>query len=132
LVIETLEHPELAPLVERLSDPAAMQGMASDRDRFIQHPARGKLQRRIEELMADERKPRAASWFATSADGLQIASVFDGETIGGTIGRNFAWRTYFHGGESDLPRDARPPRVSHIRRTSLSAPYQSTGTKAWK
>jgi serine/threonine protein kinase len=132
LVIETVEHPELAPLVNRLSDPAAMQGMASDRERFIHHPARGKLQRRVEELMADERKPRAASWFVTSADGLQIASVFDGETIGGTIGRNFAWRTYFHGGESDLPRDARPPRVAHIRRTSLSAPYQSTGTKAWK
>jgi hypothetical protein len=132
LVIETLEHPELAPLVERLSDPAAMQGMDDDRAHFIRHPARERLQRRIQELMADERKPRAASWFATSADGLQIASVFDGETIGGTIGRNFAWRTYFHGGASDLPRDQRPPRVPHISHTTLSAPYKSTGTNAWK
>lgn len=132
LVIETLQDPELAPLVERLSDPAAMQGMDDDRSRFIKHPAREKLQKRIEELMEDDRQPRAASWFATSADGLQIASVFDGETIGGTLGRNFAWRTYFHGGPSDLPRDARPPQVPHINRTSLSSPYKSTGTNAWK
>lgn len=132
LVIETLEHPELQPLVERLSDPAAMTGMEDERARFIAHPARQMLQERIEKLMGAERKPRAASWFVTSADGLQLASVFEGEVLSRTIGRNFAWRTYFHGGASDLPRDQRPPQVPHITHTRLSAVYQSTGTRAWK
>lgn len=132
LVIETVQHPVLGPLAERLNDPAAMNSMNRDRDDFINHPARKKLQERIEKLMADDRQPRAASWFVTSADGLQIASVFEGETVSGTLGRNFAWRTYFHGGPSDLPRNARPPEVPHINRTSLSAPYKSTGTNAWK
>jgi hypothetical protein len=81
--------------------------------------------------MEDEHS-RAASWFVTSDAGLQIASVFEGDTVGGTLGRNFAWRTYFHGGPSDLARDARPPQVSHIQRTTFSAPYKSTSTNAWK
>jgi hypothetical protein len=105
--------------------------MDEDRARFIMHPERKSLQERVSELMEDEHS-RAASWFVTSDAGLQIASVFEGDTVGGTLGRNFAWRTYFHGGPSDLARDARPPRVRHIDRTTFSAPYKSTSTNVWK
>lgn len=132
LIVETIEHPELAPLMKKLSDPSAMQAMQSDRERFIKHEAREKLQKRVETLMSDKHKPHAASWFATSADGLQIASVFEGDINSSSLGQNFAWRTYFHGGRDDMPKELRPPEVAHIQDTSLSALYQSSATNDWK
>src|SRR5690606_3250577 len=47
LVAETYQHPELEPLIEQLSDPTAMQGMDEEREQFLHHPARRKLQERI-------------------------------------------------------------------------------------
>jgi hypothetical protein len=133
LMAETLSDPELVPLMRQLSDPAAMGAMDDERLRFIDHPARKeRLQKRIEALMDDERKPRAASWFVTSADGLQIASVFDGNVKESSLGKNFAWRTYFHGGAEDLPEERRPPEVGHISETRVSALYKSSATNAWK
>lgn len=55
-----------------------------------------------------------------SHDGIQIArSPYKGDTIG----RNFAYRDYFHGQGNDLPEgETPPPALRHV----LSVPFQST------
>ena len=41
-----------------------------------------------------------ASWFFCDAQGLSVVRVPESRTIG----KNFAWRSYFHGGPRDIGR----------------------------
>lgn len=63
--------------------------------------------------------------FITDAEGTQIARV----PWKKSIGKNFAYRMYFHGGASDLPQDLpasdRPGPTNHV---VLTRPYTSTNT----
>ncbi|MFO0947896.1 MAG: serine/threonine protein kinase [Planctomycetota bacterium] len=66
----------------------------------------------------------AASWFVTNSIGLQLArSPLSDETVG----QNFAWRDYFHGLGSDLPKDSRG--LSPIQNPHLSPVFESTSTR---
>jgi hypothetical protein len=132
LVVDTVENPELAPLIEQLNDPAAMQGMDEQRAQFLHHPTREKLQARVQQLAQEDRRLQAASWLVNSADGLQIASLFEGNVMHSTLGRNYAWRTYFTGNPIDLPEDRRPPATPHVTQSHISAPFRSQATGAWK
>jgi hypothetical protein len=97
---------------------------------FVNHPARQPLQQFVDGLMANEKTPKAASWFVTSDSGTFLAAAFDSQPERSTLGWNYSWRTYFHGGPNDLSRWQRPS--SHIDRTHLSAVFQSTATHTWK
>lgn len=67
---------------------------------------------------------RATSWFLNDASGVQLArSPHDAATVG----RNYAWRDYFHGHGKDLPPDA--PGIAPIQEPHLSPPFISTSTK---
>jgi hypothetical protein len=132
LVRATYEHPDLAPLIEKLSDPIAMQGMEEEREQFLHHPARFKLQERIQQLAKEDRRLQAASWLVNSPDGLQIASLFEGSVMHSTLGRNYGWRTYFTGEAADLDEHVRPPDAPHITETHISAPFRSQATGGWK
>jgi len=68
-------------------------------------------------------------WFVLLADGMQIAR--HPETEGGvrTIGTNYAYRAYYHGGDRDLAVGDRPPRS--ITATTLSPAFLTQHTKAW-
>ena len=90
-----------------------------------------------------------ASWFVTDKNGIHLAAAFDATAVdqGGqtpfnpdssdgesvdqeqtsAIGRDFSWRTYFHGQPEDNPET-----IDHIRRTHLSAVFQSQVTNVWK
>ena len=46
------------------------------------------------------------------------------------MGRNFAWRTYFHGDYVDHPQNSAPP--FRLSQTQLSALLKSTATQTWK
>ncbi len=87
------------------------------------------LQRQLQAWMQDPSLPQVASWFVCGPDGTQLAAVFDRKTSP-TLGDNFAWRTYFHGGKEDLPRGTRP--TERLQRTQISALMKSTATKTWK
>ena len=49
-----------------------------------------------------------------------------------SAGRNFAYRTYFHGGDNDLPPDTPIDAIKPLTRTHLSSAFQSTATGLWK
>jgi hypothetical protein len=141
---ETSDSAELNGLLTRLHDPND-SGPAFEevRARFVDHPDRQKLQAQTASLLDDERFPEAASWFVCDADGMQIAASFRDDPTTRTIGKNYAWRTYFHGGDDDLSdvtvvdgksvtRYRIPPPDGHIQGTHLSAAFQSAATGTWK
>ena len=69
----------------------------------------------------------------TDRHGTQLASAFDDQSVSLSIGRNWAHRTYFHGGPEELPPLDRPPEnPTHIVRTHLSAVFFSSSQKTWK
>ncbi len=96
---------------------------------FVKSPRRIPLQHQLDEWMSDPTLPQVASWFVCGPDGTQLAASFDRRTAP-TLGDNFAWRTYFHGGREDLP--VGEAADTHIKRTQLSALLKSTATQTWK
>jgi hypothetical protein len=48
------------------------------------------------------------------------------------VGKNYSWRTYFHGGSEDR-ENVRPEELpEHIDKTHLSAVFKSTTTEKWR
>jgi hypothetical protein len=76
--------------------------------------------------------PSAASLFATDHLGTHVGSAFDEKPTSSPIGKNFAWRSYFHGGTEDLPSTAEVALDDHIQTTHMSAAFQSSATGLWK
>jgi hypothetical protein len=48
-----------------------------------------------------------------------------------SIGENFGWRNYFHGGRNDQADDWRPGPEDRIAKTHVSAVYRSQSTNRW-
>jgi len=131
-----LADDQLSRLRTSLNDPTINPTRADDevddetldlREEFRRHPARHALQARLETLLSDPRQPGAASWFVNDAHGLQIARSPDSATIG----QNYGWRTYFHGGPEDRAFDWRPGTSDHLTATRLSAVFLSQATGKW-
>ena len=83
-------------------------------------------------------RDQVASWFFCDANGVSTARVPEGTTIG----RNFAWRSYFHGGNADWDESVRLPqaKLEAIWRPAgpddekpirLSAIFPSQATGQW-
>ena len=133
---------EAEPLLAELSDPRKNAEEVPARAQFLKLAAQQVLQKRLDDLMADPSQPAAASWFVCDARGTQLASVFNVKNATSTVGQNYAWRTYYHGGSDDLKQVTeqsdgsqrvsyeKPPSV--ITKTHLSAPFQSNATNKWK
>ncbi len=136
---ETVHDPEIRPMLRRLADPDLAPEEAEPLiAEYLDHPQRHKLQAAFEAAIpadADADENGAAkgvnSWFLDDEWGTQIARVPEQtETV--TIGRNYAWRSYFHGGRRDVTdKSWRPPPDQHVRATQTSAAYQSEATNLW-
>jgi hypothetical protein len=139
LLFELLEK---SATLERLSDPLiteaeiepAVEAFFNDIDRrALDRYLLERLQSYARLAERDPRSPRFASVFVTDKFGTQVASAFDDESVSKSIGRNWAHRTYFHGGPVQLPQFPRPqPNPRHIERTHLSAVFKSTTQGTWK
>jgi len=132
-VREVLQNAELSKLAAQLNDPeiAARPEEVDDavkalRQEYRAHPARQPLQQRFEEMFERLAKLEIASCFFNGPDGLQIVRAPPSLTIG----RNYAWRTYFHGGVEDRP-DWRPGPDEHIQQTQLSSVFRSQASQRW-
>lgn len=116
----------------RVANPkAASEVSKADRDKFSLHPDRQPIQQYIKGLLNGP----DASWFVTDALGTHLAAAFRDETQTSSIGGNYAWRTYFHGGPADFDKDfaERGDRsVGPIQSVHLSAVFRSTVTTKWK
>ena len=131
----TLAKPDFHDLMVRLSDPK-LDNEEWDllRAQFSQRPDRKALQEEFAAAIPSATQSRekddiaAASWFFCEANGVQVFRSPEKET---TIGRNFAWRSYFYGGPSDREETWRPMSGEHIRATTLSDVYRSKATSRW-
>jgi hypothetical protein len=114
-------------LMDRMADPKAGEGVPeiarhfADRDKLIDSKPVRALQNLMEErYQADaDTDTFVFSWSALSANGIQIARA----PVLDSVGNNYAWRSYFHGGPTDWEetlagRSYDPP--------ILKAPYVST------
>ncbi len=130
---QAVSDPELAGMLKRLRDPTAEEAELEPlRREFRRNPRRRALQAALEAAIPYEiaSAENVNSWFLNDAHGVQIARVPE-KAESATIGRDYAWRTYFHGGPVDRERSWRPAPGQHIDRTSLSAAYQSEATGLW-
>lgn len=67
------------------------------------------------------------SWFFCDAKGVFVLRLPEGPTIG----KNYAWRSYFHGGPRDRDETWRPAPGERLPGTSLSEVFRSQDTSAW-
>ena len=139
------DDPEIRGLVDQLADPGLNGDAALDpvRQRLIADSLRQQLQGPLQQYLNDPQMPAAASWFFCDFTGTQIASEFRSRNPSNTIGKNFAWRSYFTGrprtaqiigpdGEISFDIESDPARREHIEGPNLSAIFQSKATNAWK
>lgn len=124
----TTDNPDIAKLRRELNDPQISETTREQlRAEFVANPARHELQERIEDLLQDPDEPNVASWFVTDPSGLQLARA----PAEDTVGKSFAWRSYFHGRDEDFPETWRPKPEDHIRETNLSAVFYSQVNDRW-
>ena len=107
--------------------------------RFLANQSRRRLDEYLSKRLADYTgqpdAPPLATAFVTDARGtiLSIAYRQSIADANNSAGRNFAYRTYFHGGKADLPaQSVGVGTVPPLTQTHLSAPFQSTATGLWK
>ncbi len=84
-----------------------------------------RLQRWIEAQSRQNADLAAASWFVTAVSGFQVARA----PYSDTIGRNWAFRDYFHGLGREIPRDTPPHTIKPITKPHRSAVFPSQATR---
>ena len=145
------EHPQLqAALATLLADAQLTelrgriaQGEAGQvREQLLDNPVQDELDRVLQQQLdyyidddsAAAHEPRLATLYVTDAMGtiLGIAYRDPVDRAQSSAGRNFAYRSYFHGGREDLPPTTPAGTVEPLTRTHLSAPFNSRATYLWK
>ncbi len=140
---ELLVDGAMSELRRRLADPNRNTdpALATDRQIFIEHALRRKLQTLLEKKIKDPLNPEVSSWFICDRWGNQLVAKFKGDVTGQTIGSNFSWRSYFNADVIDSVTNETKPKYlvnedpdqrSHISASHLSGVFQSQGTAEWK
>lgn len=124
-----------------MKTPANTLGDTVARQRLLAVEARQQLDVILADRLSrysqsnNSQQPRLATMFVTDAKGT-ILSIAYNEPINkaeNSAGKNFCYRTYFHGGSVDLPREKTEiGEVNPLTWTHLSAAFQSTATRLWK
>ncbi|HUT88250.1 MAG TPA: protein kinase [Thermoguttaceae bacterium] len=147
---QAVAAPETEALLDRLSTPGLLgderqQPETYQRllEEFRKLDARTKLQAEFASLLPERMRPKenarsvegekergteeVASWFFCDRRGLSTARLPQSETIG----RDYTWRSYFHGGARDYPPQWQPAEGEHLDRTKLSAVFRSQAHDQW-
>jgi hypothetical protein len=133
----TADDSPMKPYRDSFLDANENRDLVEERKEFFDLESRQPLQKKIAELAAEN--PDAASWFFADHTGVQLAAHFGSDQVKRTVGQNYSWRTYFHGGANDLverdesdvvQRYLKPDKA--ITDTHVSAPFQSKATYKWK
>lgn len=82
----------------------------------------------------DVRRPTLASMFVTDSQGTIISIAYANAVSRekNSAGRNFVYRTYYHGQPTDLPKTTAIDSVTPLTHTHLSAAFSSDATGLWK
>lgn len=130
-VSKAFSQPDFRALLDKLSNPDATAAELKPlRREFQQNSIRKNLQNEFNALIPEKMKPSdrsTASWFFCDPRG--ISTLRDPESK--TIGDDFAYRSYFHGGPKDYRPTWRPGPEDHVKKTQLSAVFRSNATKRW-
>ena len=112
-----------------LSDPSWEADWPDLRLQLLRYPSREAIQKSVQARFDQSDKAKVFAWFVQDANGLQLAH----EPIGkDNIGKNYAWRTYFHGGEADFRnlKDYLENGASvRLTSTKLSEPFLTESTQ---
>ena len=129
---DLLSRPEMSDLLARLSDPKLGEAELEPlRQKFRESPERLTLQEEFAAAIPATMRPRddeeVVSWFFCDARGVSTLRVPEGRTIG----KNFAWRSYFYGGPDDRDEAWRPQAEEYLHDTALSDVFLSQATSRW-
>ena len=125
--------PELNRLSALLCNPdTPNEQLETLRTQYQEHPQRRALQAALAATVAAEAEDNGNvnSWFMNDPRGVQIARVPE-QANNSTVGRCYAWRSYFHGGPTDLNPSERLSSDQHITQSGPSAAYRSEATGIW-
>jgi hypothetical protein len=127
-----MENSVFREMLAKLGDPTLSdEERASLREKFREDPVRRKFQKSFRSLIPAAVRPtpeeEVHSWFFCNAEGISTAIVPEGPTLG----KNFAWRSFFHGGPRDMEESWRPQPGKHLQRTTISAMFRSKATSKW-
>jgi serine/threonine protein kinase len=124
---------ELTKVRRQLSDPEiSEQEFARLQKEYMSHEKFVEFQEYVTELINDLDQPEVASWFINDSLGLQLARAPEPKPESNTIGRNYAWRTYFSGLSEDQDPKWRPSFTAEtLWATQLSAVFRSEATSRW-
>jgi tRNA A-37 threonylcarbamoyl transferase component Bud32 len=128
-MVTALSSPQLNELRMKLSDPLAEAESAMLRPQLVVHPARKAIQDWVESRFSQSNPNEVFAWFVQDDHGLQLARAPVGND---NIGKNYAWRTYFHGGDADLSDlDEYLETAPNLRltNTKLSEPFLTETTE---
>ncbi len=139
---DAFDNPTIVELLEEIGShtTSAETRQTDSRDRLLDLPQREPLKQYLQDRLAyytdsnDSRVPRLATLFVTDARGTIMAIAYDEpvERKFSSCGRNFAYRTYYHGGREDLPLTTPIASIKPLTQTHLSAAFPSTATGLWK
>ncbi len=82
----------------------------------------------VERLGREDRAALDRSWFLTNARGDQIAR-FPADAK--TIGKNYAWRSYFHGHVEEYPPGTDPTDIAPRETPGISSAFRSQATNRY-
>jgi len=130
--------------IAALGTPAKTHGSTAARADLLEVEQQKNLNRVLQSQLAhynkpdaNSRQPRLASMFVTDPRGTIIGIAYQNtneiKPEENSVGKNFSYRTYFHGGRVDKPKQTTSISESRpITSTHLSAAFQSTATELWK
>ena len=142
----TLNDPSLSKLRNELVSAKTSLGVEKEkapiRERLLDSPERIKLDAILSKRLKRYRNAssagslRLATMFVTDRYGTIISIAYDPpvERSRNSAGRNYAYRTYFHGGQEDLDRSTPIDSIKSLSGTfaHMSAPFTSSATDLWK
>lgn len=118
--------------------PLVTQGVSRAREQLLDSPFHDRLEQILSRRLAlygKGNRRRLASMFVVDPLGTILSIAYDEPVTRDedSSGRNFCYRTYFHGGRTDLPRDTTAiGSVEQLKTTHMSAAFPSTATRQWK
>jgi serine/threonine protein kinase len=127
VILQMASDPDLQQLSVALSNPnSSDEELEPLRERFRQHSSRQALQKVFQELIPSDLMPETGavkvnSWFFADANGISTARVPEDRVLG----KNYSWRSFFHGGNASQPPTWRPPAGMHVEQTQPSAVFRS-------
>ena len=129
---ELINSEDFKRLSPQLQNPEKNNQLAAQRKELLENTFRQQLENTLQELCPQQTMPYVASWFICDQSGTMIAAYFDKVPESLPTGKNYSYRTYFHGRDKDYPLNALPEQPVAISQTHLSALFPSTATNTWK